>query len=154
MLTRIGGLIISLQISRRPVMCVMIIWPTLQFSVSSCTTINRPVRRTDSSTASQSHGAIERRSINSTLASTPICSRASNDFSIVFPHATSVMSEPVLRVRALPSGTARIGSVYSCSAQSKCFGISTNVGSSQCIAVQRRPAASSGVLGITMLMPG
>ncbi len=29
----------------------MIIWPTLQFSLSSCTTTSRPVRRTDSSIA-------------------------------------------------------------------------------------------------------
>ncbi len=52
LLTRIGGLTIAFQISACDAIWVMIICPTLQFSVSSCTMTSRPVFRTDSSIAS------------------------------------------------------------------------------------------------------
>src|ERR1051325_1238586 len=104
--------------------------------------------------AAASQGTIERRSISSTLISLPILLSASTDFSIVLPHATTVTSEPSRTLRALPNGTAEIGSEYSCSAQSKCLGIRQINGSSACIAVQSNPAASAGVLGITTLRPG
>ncbi len=154
LLTRIGGLTSSSQRSACAAMWETIIWPTLQFSLSSWTTTSRPVRRTDSSIALRSHGTIERKSIRSTLISSPIFSSASRDFSTVLPHATRVTSEPLWRFRATPRGTARTGSGDSCSAQRRCFGIRTIVGSSQCIAVQSRPAASSGVLGMATLIPG
>ena len=72
---------------------------------------------------------------------------ASSAFSTVLPQAISVTSEPAWRLRAFPSGTARIGSALSRSAQNMCFGIKNRTGSSQCIAVHNRPAASSGVAG-------
>src|ERR1041385_5961105 len=66
LLTRMGGLTIALQSSELLARCEIIIWPTLQFSVSSCTTTSRPVLRTDSSIAVLSHGTIERRDRKST----------------------------------------------------------------------------------------
>ena len=50
--------------------------------------------------AALSHGTIERKSISSTLVSSLILAIASKDFSTVFPHATSVTSEPSLHLRA------------------------------------------------------
>src|SRR5207244_6894280 len=88
------------------------------------------------------------------LISCSILAIASRDFSIVLPHATSVRSEPLVRLQASPNGTARIGSAYSCSAQSRCLGIRKITGSSACIDVQSNPAASLGVLGMTMLTLG
>ena len=132
----------------------MIIWPALQFSVSSCTTTSRPVFRTDSSIISRSQGTIERRSISSMLTESPSLAMASIDFSTVLPHATMVTSLPSVKRRAAPIGTAEMACVTSRSAQSMCLGTSTSVGSSPCIADQRRPTASSGVLGMTTLSPG
>ena len=68
--------------------------------------------------------------------------------------ATSVTSDPLRNTCASPNGTARMGSVYSCSAQRRCFGIRKMTGSSPCIAVQSNPAASAGVLGMRMFRPG
>ena len=50
--------------------------------------------------AALSHGTIERKSISSTLVSLSILAIASRDFSMVFPHATSVKSVPSLHLRA------------------------------------------------------
>jgi len=83
--TSTGGATIRLHTSGRPAMWEMIIWPTEQFSVSSCTTTSRPVLRTDSSIISWSHGTIERRSISSTLTAPATAATASRDFSIVLP---------------------------------------------------------------------
>src|SRR5213079_656939 len=96
LLTRIGGLTISLQRSGCAVMCEIIICPTLQFSVSSWTTTSRRVLLTEFSIAALSHGTIDRKSISSTLVSLSIFAIASRDFSIVFPQATTVTSEPLV----------------------------------------------------------
>src|SRR5206468_9615458 len=69
LLTRIGGLIIAFQSSDVLVTWEIIICPTLQFSVSSCTTTSRRVLCTDSSIAALSQGTMERRSMSSTLIS-------------------------------------------------------------------------------------
>src|SRR5439155_22254503 len=114
----------------------------------------RLVFRTDSSIAALSHGTIERRSINSTLVVLPILAIASRDFSMVLPHATSVTSEPLLRLRAWPNGTAWTGCCDLWSVQSRCLGIRKMTGSSLCIAVQSKPAASPDVLGLTPLSLG
>src|SRR6266849_5250446 len=114
LLTRNGGLIIVFQSSGCEAMWVMIICPTLQFSVSSCTTRRRPVLRTDCSIAALSHGTMERRSINSTLVSLPILSIASRDFSTVLPHAINVTSRPSRCLRAWPRGTAQTGCIFGC----------------------------------------
>ena len=135
-------------------MCVMIIWPTEQFSVSSCTMMSRPVLRTEASIVALSHGTIERRSMRSTPTSPFNSAMASSDFSMVLPQATSVRSSPSRQRRATPSGMETTGVVTSRSAQSMCLGTRKSTRSSACIAVQSRPAASSGVLGMTMLMPG
>src|SRR5437762_4442867 len=96
LLTRIGGLIIAFQSLGMLATWEIIICPTLQFSVSSWTTISRRVLRTEFSIAALSHGTIDRRSISSTLISLSIFAIASRDFSIVFPHATTVTSEPLV----------------------------------------------------------
>src|SRR5437588_10765323 len=96
LLTRIGGPIIAFHSSAVLVTWEIIICPTLQFSVSSWTTTSRRVLRTEFSIAALSQGTIDRRSISSTLISFWIFAIASRDFSMVFPQATTVMSEPLV----------------------------------------------------------
>ena len=82
-----------------------------------------------------------------------VLSSASSDFSLYFPMRPCDIRAAAPLAR-LAHGTARIGSVDSRSAQIRCFGMSTNVGS---VAMHCGPEESgriSGVSRITMLIPG
>ena len=112
LLTRIGGAIIAFHSSGWPAMCEMIIWPTLQFSVSSCTTTSRPVLRTDSSIVFLSHGEMERRSISSTLAfASDLFEGFERFLHRVAPRHHGHVRARLMQLRASPNGTA--GSVRS-----------------------------------------
>ena len=67
---------------------------------------------------------------------------ASSDFSTVLPQATSVTSEPAWRLRAFPSGIARIGSALFAFRPEHMF---RNQKQNRVLAVHRRPKQARGI---------
>src|SRR5262245_55775083 len=130
--------------------------PKLPVTHVSCAMTRRRVRRTESTTIPESHGASERRSMISTsipsldkVAAT-CCASGSID-----PHTTSVTSRPDRARLADPIGTT--WSPSGTSARRACesdIGSTKSTGLSSRMAASMSPLASAGVAGTTTFNPG
>src|SRR4029079_7157655 len=112
---------------------------------ASWTTTQRPVRRTESSTASSSSGLSVRRSRTSTDASPASASAARSQTPTIAPQPTSVASVPARQTRRAPSGTmwSPSGTVPR-DVRYTSFGSRTTTGSGSRIAAASSPFASAG----------